>query len=595
MDGHRRGIKARPMPYGTTRTEERAMPLGIVYTVGTLIVQTILILWPTSDKTNAGWFVKADKILHKTGRAGKWSHMPKIKRAMWRTGIFDFVVGSCVGLWLDFTLTLALLIITGLVLAVLGVFLTRNAVRNYRHHREWVRPLHHSLGGVLDVPSSHHPNTWLTIPKDFRTNDEAECRIKLPKDWVNTKESRNFVLQAARDKLGYNDAIEQFHMTGRQPYLSIKPLIPPPEDVYLKDVLEIIERLPNTQSLAGLGRKRTPTIIDLESDSPHVMINGASGGGKTVLARGIVTQGMHKGDITLILDPKRHSHSWAKGLPNVKICRSDQEIHDGLLWASKELERRNILVDAYADENGDLPLEVELGPRIWIVCEEQNAIIKKLRRLWEKIKPPSGSNISPAIDALNELLFMGRQVKMNIVGIAQMMTARTLGGPEGRENFGIRCMARYTVNAWKMLCPEVWPMPPMNRHKGRWQIVVGGEATETQVTNWSVKEARTYAMSGKVTVFPDFNVPASQGTPYLADQGKQAGTVPGPKLVGFRQAVNEGIVKCSLESLRSARKRDLEFPKDKDSHNGELLYSADELRMWERNREKSGVNISETV
>ena len=53
----------------------------------------------------------------------------------------------------------------------------------------------------------------------------------------------------------------------------------------------------------------------------------------------------------------------------------------------------------------------------------------------------------------------------------------------------MRCLARYTVNAWRMLVPEA-AMPRASRTLGRWQIVVGGVATETQVCYLSAAEAR---------------------------------------------------------------------------------------------------------
>ncbi|MFG1940395.1 hypothetical protein [Micromonospora tulbaghiae] len=74
----------------------------------------------------------------------------------------------------------------------------------------------------------------------------------------------------------------------------------------------------------------------------------------------------------------------------------------------------------------------------------------------------------------------------------QMLTARAIGGPEARENFGIRCLARYTANNWKMLVPEA-AMPRASRTLGRWQIVIGGQATETQVAYLTAAEARRLA------------------------------------------------------------------------------------------------------
>ncbi|MFD3469760.1 hypothetical protein ACFWWM_25995 [Streptomyces sp. NPDC058682] len=69
--------------------------------------------------------------------------------------------------------------------------------------------------------------------------------------------------------------------------------------------------------------------------------------------------------------------------------------------------------------------------------------------------------------ALNEILYMGRQVRMYVLLVAQSATARALGGPEVREQLSTRILARYSVNAWRMLAPEVHPAPKSTKHRAR--------------------------------------------------------------------------------------------------------------------------------
>ena len=80
--------------------------------------------------------------------------------------------------------------------------------------------------------------------------------------------------------------------------------------------------------------------------------------------------------------------------------------------------------------------------------------------------------------------------------VAQSATARAIGGPEMRENFSTRILVRYTLNAWRMLVPEVSPIPMPTEHPGRVQVVTRGRAQETQVLNLSNAEAREWATSG---------------------------------------------------------------------------------------------------
>ncbi|MER6237691.1 hypothetical protein ABT185_16755 [Streptomyces clavifer] len=91
----------------------------------------------------------------------------------------------------------------------------------------------------------------------------------------------------------------------------------------------------------------------------------------------------------------------------------------------------------------------------------------------------------------NEIL--GRQLRMHVLLVAQSATARALGGPEVREQFSTRILARYSVNAWRMLAPEVHPALKSTKHAGRAQVVTGGSATETQVLFCTEPEAHEWA------------------------------------------------------------------------------------------------------
>ncbi|MFI0779350.1 hypothetical protein [Streptomyces sp. NPDC021212] len=176
-------------------------------------------------------------------------------------------------------------------------------------------------------------------------------------------------------------------------------------------------------------------------------------------------------------------------------CRDTAEIHDALIHLVQEGRRRIRL----AEQLGDDVLEKEpwrVGPRLVILLEEVNATMAQLKRYWERIRESGDAKVSPAVDALAEILFMGRAVRLHVLLVAQSATARAIGGPEMRENFATRILVRYTLNAWRMLVLEVSPAPAPTRRPGRVQVVLGGRAQETQVLNLSDAEAREWAMSG---------------------------------------------------------------------------------------------------
>ncbi|OIJ85246.1 hypothetical protein BIV25_44530 [Streptomyces sp. MUSC 14] len=57
-----------------------------------------------------------------------------------------------------------------------------------------------------------------------------------------------------------------------------------------------------------------------------------------------------------------------------------------------------------------------IGPRSLILFEEVNATMKQLARYWEKIRESGDPKVSPAVDALNEILYMGRQLHARAPG-----------------------------------------------------------------------------------------------------------------------------------------------------------------------------------
>jgi hypothetical protein len=550
--------------------------------------------WHGHAYTDARWFSGATRITHPSGRAGKWHHLPRSTRAGLRTtGTLAAVVVSW-GLLHEQTRGITLRIVAAGLAAFLLIMLAGVAagLRGLAHHYKWTRPLHRALGPALGIPAAR-AGSWLAIPRDFAVNDEARIRVKLPPEFRGNAEAKRIVLETVKNKLGLEEVRATWLLTG-SPVLEVATSIPPPDRVTLRAAEPLMSGLPETQPLIGLGRKSAPVTADLEADSPHILISAGSGGGKSVLARALAAQGMRNGGVVLFLDIKRISHRWAKGMPNARYCRSVAEIHDALIWCQSEIDRRNDIVDTHADDDGNLPEGIDLGPRFWLIVEELNALALRLAAYWRRIKTKDDPAVSPAIEALNDFLFMGRAVRMNAVAIAQMMTAKALGGPEARENFATRCLARYTINAWKMLCPQVWPAPRMSRHTGRWQIVTGDLAHETQGVYLTAAEARAWGLAGTVAAFPDMTAQTAIATaPSPVDLRKRVVSAtssvalvgpPDDARVGLAEACEAGILSAGLAAVRSARARDSEFPRAVGKRGPELLYSARSLRSWERNR-----------
>jgi hypothetical protein len=566
-------------------------------------------------RTDAGYLRRGIKVMHPTGHATKWAHLRHVERAGIRLGAVALAVATCVGLATDATVTVAVLLACATAGLGLGAWWTHHRVRELAHTRKYVRPLHVALAPQIGHPLAIRPKGWLTIPRDFGQAEGAQIRLGLPPGFLGTSDAKKIIMTALTDKLGIEDGSLSFHTVGPEPYALVTTSTPPPARVTFSDpaVRAAIEAACESAPLIGLGRAGCQVCADWDADSPHALMSAGSGGGKSTVIRCLFCQGLHHGALGIVLDLKRISQAWSRGLPNVIYCRSIAEIHNMLIALGAEVGRRNERADELSDEDGNIPDEVlaEIGPRLLIVCEEMNATANRLGAYWRKIKSKDDPSVSPAVEALNDVLFMGRAVRVNVLAVAQMMTARALGGPEARENFSTRILARYTMNAWKMLVPEVWPMPKSSRHLGRVQVVNAGVARETQVVFYTSKEAREWALSGAVSRITESALsgselarapmPATAGpeTSHLGERAVSATDgvalvgAPGDARVGLGEACDSGVLSVGLAAVRSARARDPEFPRPIGKRGAEMLYSADALTVWERNRPSNSADDSE--
>lgn len=548
-------------------------------------------------RTDAGWVTRGTRPVAAGVRVTPWNTLSRVERAGVRLGATAAAGGTVWGLQVDPTDTATLLQAAAAGVTVVTGWRAADWALNLRHHREWVRPLHLALEGPLGLPEGTLATSYLHIPRDYPGRTEVG-RIDLPAAFAGADGSASTIAHVVRTKLGLSDATIAYKLEGRRPHLLIKQTPRPPAKVLFADAStrELVEAAPESAPLIGVGPQGARVGVDLDAESPHVLVSASTGGGKSVITRTMTSQLLHNGAQLVVLDFKRHSHKWARGLPNVAYCRDIQDIHDALVKLGEEGHRRNVVVDDWEGEEGTEPV----GPRMGVLLEEANATISKLKRYWTAIREKSDPKESPAIDALRELLFMGRAVKMHVFLVAQSATAAALGGPEVRECFATRILARYTRNAWMMLVPEVHPIPRSTRHVGRAQVVLGGIASETQVAFFTPTEAREWAASG--TMAPALDL-ATLGTaapvtshhrhtdpstsedavPTSRDVTPRLTLVkPEPERYTLAAAARDGVIPMTADALRQAKRRDPEFPAGVEGK-----WTATELQKWHRNRPKA--------
>lgn len=241
-----------------------------------------------------------------------------------------------------------------------------------------------------------------------------------------------------------------------------------------------------TTSTISLGvASDGPVTVDLDSESPHILVNAPTNLGKSTVARSIAVQRLALGDLVVVLDRKMHSHRWARELaPVVHYADETSAIGSALVNLGRELNRRNQVV-----KNFDGPVsEAPVGPRIVVLFEETNATLTQLKALDKAHGGGYG-----AMDAFADLMFMGRAVKIHVVAFAQLASYRSGLNADLIENFGTRVMIGYSPQAWKWLASDCGRYQSAPSEVGRGTVCHSGSAKVTQLV-WIDEESATEAV-----------------------------------------------------------------------------------------------------
>jgi hypothetical protein len=465
-------------------------------------------------------------------------------------------------------------------------------VQRLQHHRKWMRPAHLAACDVAQIPRGRRPGSWLEIAPD-----RSWAKAQLPPGWPADDKDKQRLVAILTAKLGM-EADHTWRLAGPKPVLELTETQPPPSRVTLAEIRPAIEAAQADEAVWGLGRGSVVVKTSLSADSPHYGLSMGSGAGKSIQARGLLAQSLFHGCVGLILDHKLFSHQWAQGLPNVVIAREPEEIHEALLWlggwpaglVQGEVKRRAKVALAGSDMEGNVHATV--GARIIVICEELNATMTVLRAYWRQLRNEDKSlqQRSPALDALDQVNLMGRQVKVNLVYMGQRLSVKAVGGDgDARESIGVLAFGRYSPSNWKMLAPD-FPMPSSSRTPGRIQVV-SDHVRETQGVFMTAVEARELALAGTVTPCPA-GMPgrvavagethtqiSGADLPFVG--GTPAPVLEGPALVTLREAVELKIVDRSLKAIQRASTRDPYFPHRAGWRGNAAEYEPVELSNWD--------------
>ena len=430
--------------------------------------------------------------------------------------------------------------------------------RAWVHYHDYHRPLKQTMTEILgDRPR------WLDV-----TTDRSAATVGLPVTFTGGDKACEAIVRAVTAKLAHADLKPQWHLHGRDPHVTFTRICPPPGLVTLSTVaddgLTVLEHIKANEwheLLWGVGQRDAIVQTSINTESPHTGLSQPSGAGKSIDARSSLAQLLHHGALGIVLDVKLFSHRWAYGLPNVAYCKTPAQIHNMLMWLAgdedgrtSEITRRNQVADCSADIEGNVHANV--GPPLVVICEELNTTQRMLDRYYKKELRQRGDPArSPASDALDIGLFIGRQVKVFYYLICQRGSVKAVsgagGGGDARDNIGVWVMYDPSPATFRMIGWD-HDVPAAAGHIGRKQIVTAQWVKESQNLYMTGAEARRLAVSGtKARPRDDMpymghvsSVPSDAGSAIEAAQGRDSSEMrhPAPPAgITIDEAVGAGI------------------------------------------------------
>ncbi len=556
-------------------------------------------------RTDATFLQAPTNALHPTAAGSWWHWRPGWHRSAMRLGGLLVFLLAAAGLMLATAVTLDTLLALFSAAILLLAWHIAYRIATFRHERHYVRPLERTLAA-----------TGLPVPQSLEVSRDGDAVTAVAIEWSAETEIKDLdqdaILQAVTRRLAIEAPDPAWKLKGRSRSVVFTQSEPPPSHVEWADLADAMARAALNELVFGKG-KRDATNTAKYSDSPHLMIPGMSGGGKSNLAACLLLQEMLRGSLIFNLDPKWISHLWLQDLPNVINAHDIPDLHLALAWLGRELLRRTKA--AYYSAGGTGRVRGNVGPRIIVLCEELNYGMPGLKNYWREIREKEDPKQSPAISALSALACAGRASDMHEWLIAQLLTVDSTGVKDSsiRSNAGIKAMARWDGPGWGMAVGKHIPMPAQTTIPGRIQLVTGDGVRETQVpylhlddkdeevAEAAVKWARELAVSGTVAQIPGGEegvppllwpasvigqshlslVPAAQEAGSPRDTGEPA------VMISLRQAVAEETLRpAGRDPLGAARKAAQRpgFPEVAGWDGQTALYYRSELREWQNGK-----------
>lgn len=405
-----------------------------------------------------------------------------------------------------------------------------------KHYRTTVLPFYMTMCNLASWPTDGRPSRWIRVPRGAsRTGipsgvawlftsgkvwgirlipsrmqkvlrDDAgwladrlwpvgssEIRVKLPKDMHADARVQKDVESLVASRF-------PGHWTPRSNtrkfVMSFVPTRPLPTMAKLPESWIALDYGDELTVPLGMTEADKWSFIEMESETPHVLIAGQTGSGKTVTITMQIAWILMHGGIVDIIDPKivgfadgRKGKIDLRGLPGVRIHTEVET------WNAVIIEYRESMRAVYAAlERGEDVDDRSKFPSRLLVIDEKGGYTRAMQAYWKQ----SGRKGEPtAFNAEDDILQQGRAARHFMTTGAQQANAKVLRSTDARFNYGakIGCGPQDAMS-WRMLFAGKRQSCPMVKGRGHWSTT--GEATAIQFAYLTQDQVVRMAAIGEV-------------------------------------------------------------------------------------------------
>lgn len=221
--------------------------------------------------------------------------------------------------------------------------------------------------------------------------------------------------------------------------------------------------------------------------TPHLLIAGATGGGKSVTISALILQAAAQGWEVRLVDGKGTTLAGFRHWPGVTMAGfGDADSMAPVLTATeKEVRERYRQVRDHGSDPD------EFRP-ILLVIDEAAEMTTTLAAAWRSDRPKGSGPTHPAIDAWRSVARLGREARVHLVMGIQQASAGFFQGTEARDQFACRyALGPTTEQSADMMFGRTWVGRDVEpRDKGRATLATQGTEVPVEVQSYYAPELR---------------------------------------------------------------------------------------------------------